>query len=170
MKRLPWVERKFDFDIPPGWIQNILARLQGTEILMVHYTKHLPDTLVSERRHGRWSIKEHIGHLADLESLHKGRLVDLENRKTMLRAADMTNTATEKADHNSESLTRLIANFCKKRKEFIDKLKSLDLETQQFVSFHPRLKENMRIVDVAYFAAEHDDHHLASIKAIIHQK
>jgi hypothetical protein len=33
---------------------------------------------------------------------------------------------------------------------------------------HPRLKKPMRLVDHLYFAAEHDDHHLAWIWALLH--
>jgi hypothetical protein len=32
---------------------------------------------------------------------------------------------------------------------------------------HPRLKQPMRLVDHLYFAAEHDDHHLARIWELI---
>jgi len=33
-------------------------------------------------------------------------------------------------------------------------------------AWHPRLKVRMRLVDLAYFVAEHDDHHLASMVII----
>jgi hypothetical protein len=32
---------------------------------------------------------------------------------------------------------------------------------------HPRLQMPMRLVDWAYFVAEHDDHHLARIRELI---
>jgi len=32
-------------------------------------------------------------------------------------------------------------------------------------AFHPRLKKPMRIIDLAFFVAEHDDYHLAKITA-----
>jgi hypothetical protein len=35
---------------------------------------------------------------------------------------------------------------------------------------HPRLKQPMRLVDHLYFAAEHDDHHLARIWELFHAK
>jgi hypothetical protein len=31
---------------------------------------------------------------------------------------------------------------------------------------HPRLNKQMRIIDIAYFTAEHDDHHFAMISEI----
>lgn len=47
---------------------------------------------------------------------------------------------------------------------FFDKLEKLDYETQNTFATHPRLQIIMRPVDVAYFAAQHDDHHIASIR------
>jgi hypothetical protein len=32
---------------------------------------------------------------------------------------------------------------------------------------HPRLKQPMRLVDHLYFVAEHDDHHLATIREMM---
>ena len=32
---------------------------------------------------------------------------------------------------------------------------------------HPRLKKEMRVLDLAFFIAEHDDHHLARISELI---
>ena len=34
-------------------------------------------------------------------------------------------------------------------------------------SLHPRLQKPMRILDLAYFVAEHDDHHLAWITQLL---
>jgi|GEM_PF-4393916 len=34
-------------------------------------------------------------------------------------------------------------------------------------ALHPRLKTPMRIVDLAYFVAEHDDHHLSRIRELV---
>ncbi len=61
----------------------------------------------------------------------------------------------------------LIKEFDKERENFIKHLLLLDELTSQFISLHPRLKAFMRPVDMAYFTAEHDDHHLASIRIIL---
>jgi hypothetical protein len=34
------------------------------------------------------------------------------------------------------------------------------------VALHPRLKVNMRLVDMLYFQAEHDDYHLTRISEL----
>jgi hypothetical protein len=47
---------------------------------------------------------------------------------------------------------------------FVNKLLSLDDNQLLNASLHPRLKTPMRVIDLAYFVAEHDDHHLARVR------
>lgn len=167
MTRTPWIQRTFHFGIPPGWMPNILERLLSTELRIKHLTQNLSDADAMISFQNKWTIKQHIGHLADLEELHIGRVNDFVLRKSKLRAADMSNTKTEKADHNTKELSLLIDNFQKGRSNFIFHLNQLDDVTQQFASLHPRLKLEMRPVDLAFFTAEHDDHHLASMRELL---
>lgn len=167
MERMKWVERKFRIDVPAGWMQNVLTRLAGTIPRIRALTAGLPEEAMVRKPDGKWSIKEHIGHLCDLEALHHGRIEDFVARKELLRAADMKNVATEKANHNTRSLTELIDEFTRLRTDFIRALRDLDDDTQNFVSTHPRLQVPMKPVDMATFTAEHDDHHLASIQDLV---
>ena len=167
MDRTPWTDRKFTFDFPEGWIYDILERLRGTHVRMLDISGGLTEEQMEIKPEGKWSIKEHLGHLGDLEELHMGRLEDFIARKEMLRAADMSNAKTNLANHNGKSRAALIENFIRKREPFISALEKMDDATQLFKSTHPRLKTFMRPVDVAFFTAEHDDHHLASIREII---
>jgi len=167
MKRTKWVDRKFNFDIPEGWLFNILTRLEGAIMRLQSLTKTLSDKQLSEKPNGEWSIKEHIGHLLDLEGLHLGRIHDFIDKKAILRGADMSNKQTHTANHNNTEIVELLDIFDQKRNEFIKAIQHLDDSTQQFVSMHPRLEEKMKPVDVAFFTAEHDDHHMASINSII---
>ena len=70
MQRTKWTNRKFTFNIPAGWMQNIFERLRGTELRLRALVDGLPDDRISFKPNGKWSIKEHIGHLSDLEELH----------------------------------------------------------------------------------------------------
>ncbi len=167
MERTKWVDRKFNLGLPPGWLSNVLIRLEGVAVRLRNLTKELSDTQSRAQLNGQWSIKEHIGHLIDLEALHSGRIQDFINRKSVLRAADMSNKKTYAASHNERSIDQLIDRFDHNRTQFITSLKSLDDETQEFLALHPRLKVPMRVVDMAFFTAEHDDHHIASIVQIL---
>lgn len=167
MVRTKWIERTFTFDFPEGWIFNIVTRLRGTVPRLTWMTFSLDEDELIYKPEGKWSIKEHLGHLIDLEELHEGRLDDFLARKEILRAADMTNAKTEQANHNNRQLEELLSTFAVKRNRFISRLEELDDETSYFRSLHPRLQVMMRPVDLAYFTAEHDDHHLASVREII---
>lgn len=167
MERTLWVDRKFTFDFPEGWIFNILERLHGTEPRLRAIVQTLDNSQASLKRDDKWSIKEHIGHLYDLELLHDGRIDDFNDRKDTLRAADMSNALTNASNHNDKYLTELIDLFALRRHQLIAKVEALTDDVQQSRALHPRLQVMMRPIDVAYFTAEHDDHHLASIRELI---
>jgi hypothetical protein len=167
MNRTKWIDRKFTFDFPEGWIFNIKERLHGTVPRIKELTNNLSHQQLTAKTDDTWSIQEHIGHLLDLEELHEGRIDDFISRKNALRAADMSNKKTNEALYNNKSLDQIINEFSSARNLFILKLNTLDDETQHFKSLHPRLQIMMRPVDVAYFTAEHDDHHLATIRMLL---
>ncbi|MFI5212137.1 MAG: hypothetical protein ACHQIH_04585 [Ignavibacteria bacterium] len=47
------------------------------------------------------------------------------------------------------------------------KLRELNEDQILLSAMHPRLKQPMRIIDIAFFTAEHDDQHLAIIRRIL---
>lgn len=167
MERIKWTERQFVLGNSPGLLPNILERLRGTPVRLRHICKDLSMHDLEFKHGDHWSIKEHIGHLSDLEDLHEGRVDDFIERKDPLRAADMSNDATYKANHNSESLDHLLRVFETKRQTLVQRLLCLDEETQNYSAMHPRLKQLMRPVDMAFFTAEHDDQHLAIVREIL---
>ena len=163
---IPWTERTFNFNFHPRLFPNILERLRGTPPRALEIVNEMNDERLSFKKDGKWSAKEHIGHLHDLEELHYGRIDDFLNHEPILRAADMTNKKTHEANHNLKSIEELIKQFRKSRKEFIERLLTLDEEQIKMTSIHPRLNHPMRLVDMMYFTAEHDDHHLVIIRNI----
>ncbi len=167
MQRTLWIDRKFNFDFPVGLFPNILERLRGTPLRLKEMTSTLTEKEAELKRSGKWSIKEQIGHLADLEALHEGRINDFLLRKESLRPADMSNAATNKAKHNASSIQELINNFSAKRIVFVSRLEQLSDEIHDVKSIHPRLKVLIRPIEMAYFTAEHDDHHLTSIRELM---
>ena len=146
---------------------SVLERLRGTVVRINNIVFSLNDTQLRYKAPGKWSIQEHIGHLGDLEELHDGRIDDFLARKETLRAADMTNLKTNSAHHNEANIKNLLIDFRDKRHHFVSRLMKLDDETQNSKSLHPRLQILMRPIDMGYFTAEHDDHHLASIREIM---
>ncbi len=163
IKRQKWVDHKFNLGIDPGWSYNIVTRISDIGLRCRHHCGQLTDALLSTRVNEAWSIKEHIGHLIDLEELHINRLKQFEELEDDLIGADMSNRKTEETDHNAEKLADLIARLSDERERLIFQFYKLNTESLNHFALHPRLRVKMRPVDLLYFIGEHDDHHLTSI-------
>ena len=167
--RTKWVERKFTLDLPLGWYANTVERVRGVPARLEDLTHNLPPELLTRRDGERWSIQEHAGHLLDLEELGLGRLDDYEAGLEILRAADMSNRKTHEAAHNDRSIADILSAFRREREEMLRRLDGYDEQFVARTAIHPRLKTPMRVIDLVYFIAEHDDHHLASISELRRQ-
>jgi uncharacterized damage-inducible protein DinB len=163
----PWTTRKFDFNFPIGLFPIIIERLRGTIPQLQSITENVPDEKLSLKKGEKWSVKEVIGHLHDLEELWSGRIDDFLAGKEILRAADMSNAKTHAAGHNEKSLTELLTLFSTARQQFIQKVADFDETVASRTALHPRLQTPMRLVDSLFFAAEHDDHELAKIRGLL---
>lgn len=158
-----WIERSFELNYPLGMFPNFLERLRGSPVRLEELLRYFPKSiLIIKPEHG-WSIQEHAGHLLDLDELHSGRIDDFIFRAKTLRAWDGTNRKTHDANHNADSIENILEAFRDARSRFVKRLESLDDETHHVIALHPRIQKQMRVVDMAYFTAEHDDHHLSSI-------
>ena len=165
--RAKWLDRVFDLGIPVGLLPNMIERLRGTPARLEELVQGVPAEIRLATAGGTWSIQENVGHLLDLEPLWAGRLDDLLAGAEVLQAADLTNAKTNQAKHNSAILTDLLLGFRELRMTLVRRFEALDDEQQLLHARHPRLDQPMRPVDLALFVAEHDDHHLASIRQAI---
>jgi uncharacterized damage-inducible protein DinB len=166
MKRTEWFKRNFPLIEDNGILPSIIERLSGTPARIDEIVSKLNPALLVLKPHNRWSIKEEIGHLSDLEPLWFGRLDDILCGLPELRVADLSNQKTNTANHNATEIKVLLQLFRKQRQLFVDRLILLTDKQLLNVSLHPRLKTPMRVIDLANFVAEHDDHHLASVREI----
>jgi uncharacterized damage-inducible protein DinB len=162
-ERVIWFERQFTLDLPLWMYPNVLERVRGTPARLEDRLLSLPRELLTRRADGNWSIQEQAGHLLDLGTLDLGRLDDYAAGLETLRPADLGNRKTHEADHNANSIERLLAEFRTERAEFVRRLDELDAAFIGRTALHPRLKLPMRVIDLVFFIAEHDDHHLARI-------
>jgi uncharacterized damage-inducible protein DinB len=167
MKRTKWFDRKFPAIGDNGLLPPIIERLAGTPARLDEISKGLNADQLHQKPEGKWSVQEEIGHLSDIEPLWLDRVDDLLGQASALRAADLTNRKTHDANHNAADLNALLWQFREQRGIFVKKLRSLDDGQLEHTALHPRLKTPMRIIDLAFFVAEHDDHHLACIREIV---
>jgi hypothetical protein len=167
IERQAWFERRFNFDLPPWMYANVVERLRGTPARLEDRLLNLPREIVVRRDGDKWSMQEHAGHLLDLEALESARLDDYAAGRAELTPADLQNRKTYEADYNSKEISEILNAFRKERAEFVERLESLDAAFIERSAIHPRLKIPMRVIDLAFFKAEHDDHHLARISELI---
>src|SRR5688572_29063931 len=165
-RHLKWIDRKFDFNFPVEVYPEMIERLRGTPARLEDRVKSTTAEFLTRRDGDRWSIQENAGHLLDLESLVSGRLEEYLAGALTLHAADMTNRKTHEADHNQASMDSILADFRAQRMSLIERLDSLPPEMFGVVAQHPRLNKPMRLVDMIFFQAEHDDYHLARISEL----
>lgn len=162
-----WFERQFDFRHLEGTATILLERLRFTPLRLSERIKWMSRNQLTAKPQNRWSIQENVGHLLDLEPLWIGRIEDMTRNLKTMRSADLENTRTHQAAHNEMSIDTLIGNFTARRNELLTALE-LNLPAAETLSAnHPRLKKPMRMIDLMYFVAEHDDHHLATITFIL---
>ena len=161
-----WFDRTFDLGLPPAAAPALIERLRSTADRLATATGGLSTPFTTHRQDGRWSINENVGHLLDLESLWAARINDLDRGAAVLAAADLENRKTHEARHNDRSLTELLEAFRAARGALLQRLERMDDDALSRTAKHPRLGLPMSIVDLCFFIAEHDDHHLATIDRI----
>ena len=166
-KHLKWTERSFRFAFPVEVFPEMIERLRGTPARLEDRVKSIAPEILTKRDGERWSIQENAGHLLDLESLVRQRLDEYLAGATVLHAADMSNRKTYQADHNQLSMAGILTDFRAQRTHLVGRLDNLAPEMFASVAEHPRLKVPLRLVDMVFFQAEHDDYHLARISELI---
>jgi uncharacterized damage-inducible protein DinB len=162
-----WFDRTFEFTFPVAQYANLCIRLRGTPARLEEIVRRVPRDILIRRPGDKWSAQEHAGHLLDLEPLWAARVDDFLGDGHTLTAADLRNRKTDEANHNARDVTDIAAEFRAARSRLLDRLGALPAEAFARSMLHPRLKQPMRLVDHLYFAAEHDDHHLAVIWELI---
>ncbi len=162
-----WVERKFRFDTPLTQWDGTLARLHVTADRIAGLIYPLDDAVLTRRpQPDKWSLQEHLGHLLDLDHLHYARLDDYESGAKELRPADVRNPQVRAANYNARHAHDLLEQFRRERARFVARLEKWPEAKRTQAALHARLKQPMRVIDFAFFVAEHDDHHLAIMREL----
>ncbi len=161
-----WVQRGFEFDFDAAMYPNVLARLAGTPARVDEIVRGVPREGLIARIDGKWSLQENVGHLINLEELLTTRLDEFLGGAEKLTAADMSNANTESAHYNERLIAPITADFRAVRTATMSRLDALGPAEFSRVALHPRLNKPMRLVDMLFFMAEHDDHHLARAREL----
>ena len=108
----------------------------------------------------------HFRQLLDLEPLWDQRLDDYDVRASQLHPADLENRKTHEAGHNDRRMSDILAEFRAIRLRIVDRLARMSDAELARTALHPRLQQPMSVVDLCFFVAEHDDHHLRTIETL----
>ncbi len=162
MSSMAWIERKFSFGSPKEMLPYYLERLEGTIARIENKVREKPDALLSTQLHRKWSVKQHIGHLAEVDQVANIRIREIIDGTSIMSPA-----VFEPNDYNPWAIHRVVDFFRSARLINLAVYKAIPESDLLKSSMHPRLKTPMTPVDLAWFDAEHDDHHLVKINEII---
>lgn len=165
--RMIWFDRKFDFILSVELYPMTVERLRGTPARLEDKMSGLSTEVLTHKDGNSWSIQEQIGHLIVLEKIWDRRADDFLQGKEHLSPADLSNAETKETDFHKEAIEDLLKRFRSDREKLVEKLDRFNLESAARSALHPRLNKPMRVIDLAYFVAEHDDHHLAKMTDLI---
>src|SRR5688572_24074099 len=167
MNTSKWFDRKFDFSFGADEYPAIYQRLQQAPDMLAAILHNKPENILSHQPDGKWSVKEHTGHLSILEPLWRTRIHDIMEKKPVLSPTDLTNTATTEAGFNNYTIRELLQQFATERRETLSLLDSINVPNENHTSLHPRMQQPMRMIDILYFTVEHDEHHMAVIREMV---
>ena len=161
-----WLEKQFDFDFPASQYIEFLQFLGETPSHLEALVESLPNEILVCRDGDSWSIQENVGHLLTAESLFLGRLDDYENDASVLQPARFEDNPTDKANFNIKDIQWILNEFRMQREKYMNRLDVLHPEEFEKAILHPRLNKPMRLCDMLFFHAQHDQHHLIRISEL----
>jgi hypothetical protein len=162
--RNKWVDRKFNFEFDFSIYPEFIQRLKATPDILESIIKLIARDLLTIKKNNEWSIQENVGHFITVDDLFIGRLDDYESDAASLRPADVSGDRTNKENYNSNNIQDLLNLFREKRMGYIHRLENANPNLFNKSAWHPRIEKPMRLCDMLYFQAEHDDHHINKIK------
>lgn len=163
MKKIEWFERQFTFGHSTSLLPFHLERLEGTISRIEKKVQGVPDEILSNKLDGKWSVKENIAHLAEVDEIALKRIDEMIGGISPMSPA----VIQPGRDYNAQPIADVVGFFRANRKKNLEKYKTLTDADLSKSSLHPRLKVTMNPVDLAWFDAEHDDHHLVRINEIL---
>ena len=161
-----WFDRKFELGLRSDVAPELLERLRRTPDRLAEAVRGLSREVLTRKPDNKWSIQENAGHLLDLEPLWEQRLDDYDAAATELHPADLENRKTHTANHNDRPIAEILSEFTAVRGRIVNRLGQMSGVELARTALHPRLKQPMSVVDLCFFVAEHDDHHLRTIEEL----
>ncbi len=167
MLPVPWSQRTIEYGRSLDELPVLLERVQGTVSRVTSILAAPPVEKLHLQVQGKWSAMEHVGHLITLQDRFEGRVEDFENRRTSLCDISLHDQGSVLQGHRLRALGDVLEEFRLKRMAFARRVSMFQRGALEHVAFHPCQNKRMRPVDMLLWVAEHDDHHLASMRSIL---
>ena len=145
----------------------MLERVKGTTARLRNLTSHVPRERLLLRPYGQWSVVDHIGHLIYLQDRSEEHVDDFVSRRNELCQIDLSDQASILDLHRRQELGDLIEEFRLKRDYFVRRIQDMDPGALRHQALNRCRGVRMTVVDTILYLAEHDDHHLASMRSIL---
>jgi len=162
MEKLQWFERVFTFGLPKKMLPFYIERLEGTVPRIEAKVKYVPEEILSNKLNNKWSVKENIGHLAEVDEVANKRIDQM-----IAGISQLSPAVFEPKPYHELPIQEVINFFREARSKNIKRYRELSPSDLEKTALHPRLKVMMSPVDLAWFDAEHDDHHMVRISEIL---
>ncbi len=146
----------------------LVERALGTPARIALLVQGSPSERMELRVTGRWSVKDHLAHLILLDERVEVRADDLEVRRTKLSPIDLTDQDRYLDHHRGRTFGDMIEEFRLRRNYLVDRFVQMDATALRHRAEHPCRQLSMTAVDQLLYLVEHDDHHLALMRAAVH--
>lgn len=145
----------------------LLERVQGTTARLSDLLARRPVEKLLQRAEGKWSAMEHLGHLLTLQDRFYTRVDDFAQRRTKLCDINLRDQVPFLKGQCLRMPGDVLEEFRLKRLDFANRVEHLHRRSLEHAAYHPCQDRSMRPMDMLLWIAEHDDHHLASVRALL---
>ena len=170
MRLTPWSERRLDYGRDDLELPILVERLRGTPSRVLELFRGRPVERLTMHLHGRWCALEHVAHLIELQDHFERRLDDLCALRPEVGVIDLTGQEVRLRAQCRRSPGDVLEEFRLKRMAFVERVQELEAPVHRHVARHPCEGRPYRTVDMLHWIAEHDDHHLASIRSLLGER
>jgi hypothetical protein len=163
----PWSERKLDFNRPVGELPLLAERMLGTTDRIQALVRNLAPERLQLRIQGKWSVLEHIGHLMVLDERMQVRVEDWLSLSGRLSPIDLSDQLVLLDGQRRRELGDVLTELRIRREALVNGVMNLPSAVHSHYALLPCRHLRMRPIDMFLFLAEHDDHHLATMRRLI---
>ncbi len=163
----PWSQRELAFGRPTEEMPVLLERLLGTSNRLTGLLRGVPPERIQLRVSGKWSVLEHLGHLLVMQERMRVRVEDWRCLSERLTPIDLSDQGPYVESTRYRALGDVLEEFRLNRNDLVRHIAALPAAALRHYALHPCLERRMRPMDMCLFLAEHDDHHLATIRGLV---